>query len=52
LAKRLFRHAMGPTLEMYLEQEELAQVCSKRTDDFAEGVAAFKEKRAVRFTGR
>lgn len=52
LAKRLFRHAMGPTLEMYLEQEELAQVCSKRTDDFAEGVAAFREKRAARFTGR
>lgn len=51
LAKRMFRGAQGPALEQYLDQEELGQICAKKTDDFQEGVASFLEKRPVRFTG-
>ena len=51
LAKRLFRAAAGPAIEQFLDQEELGQICAKRTEDFQEGVTAFKEKRPVAFTG-
>ncbi|MBA3054960.1 MAG: hypothetical protein FP826_08505 [Sphingomonadales bacterium] len=51
LTKRMFRAAQGPTIEQYMDQEELGQICAKRTDDFQEGVKAFMEKRPVAFTG-
>lgn len=51
LTKRMFRAAQGPTIEQYLDQEELAQICAKKTDDFQEGVKAFMEKRPAAFTG-
>ena len=41
-----------PTLETQLEQENLCQGMAKLTEDHLEGVAAFKEKRAAKFTGR
>ena len=52
LAKRMFRGANAPSLEQFLEQEELAQVCVKETADFAEGLAAFRERRKAEFIGR
>ena len=51
LAKRMFRASQAPSLEQFLDQEEMAQVCAKKTGDFQEGVTAFMEKRPVRFTG-
>jgi 2-(1,2-epoxy-1,2-dihydrophenyl)acetyl-CoA isomerase len=52
LTKRLFDHAEHATLEEQLEWEAQLQTVATRTDDFAEGVAAFLEKREPRFEGR
>jgi 2-(1,2-epoxy-1,2-dihydrophenyl)acetyl-CoA isomerase len=52
LAKKMFQAMYVPTLETQLEQENLYQGTVKLTDDHLEGVAAFKEKRAAKFTGR
>jgi 2-(1,2-epoxy-1,2-dihydrophenyl)acetyl-CoA isomerase len=52
LTKRLFDHAENATLEEQLEWEAQLQAVATRTDDFAEGVAAFLEKREPRFEGR
>jgi 2-(1,2-epoxy-1,2-dihydrophenyl)acetyl-CoA isomerase len=52
LTKRLFRSAFGTSLEDYLEAEEVAQVLTKTTDDFQEGVSAFLERRPAAFTGK
>jgi 2-(1,2-epoxy-1,2-dihydrophenyl)acetyl-CoA isomerase len=52
LSKRLFDHAENATLEEQLEWEAQLQSVATRTDDFAEGVAAFLEKREPRFEGR
>ena len=51
LTKRLFDHADGATLEQQLELEAQLQAVAARSDDFAEGVTAFGEKRAPRFRG-
>jgi 2-(1,2-epoxy-1,2-dihydrophenyl)acetyl-CoA isomerase len=52
LAKRMFHSMYVPTLEMLLEMENLAVCGARLTEDHKEGIAAFKEKRPAKFTGR
>lgn len=51
LTKRLFEHAFDASLEEQLALEAELQQAATETADFAEGVAAFLEKRPPRFTG-
>jgi 2-(1,2-epoxy-1,2-dihydrophenyl)acetyl-CoA isomerase len=51
LTKRLFDHAGTASLERQLELEARLQGEATKTPDFAEGVAAFREKREPQFTG-
>ena len=52
LTKRLFEDAWTNGLEEQLELEAALQQQGTETADFAEGVAAFLEKRPPRFTGQ
>jgi 2-(1,2-epoxy-1,2-dihydrophenyl)acetyl-CoA isomerase len=51
LHKQLFDRAPANTLADQLELEATLQVAAARTADFAEGLAAFREKRPPRFGG-
>ena len=52
LIKRAFNHSLGVDLDAQLAYEEALQREAGRTADYAEGVHAFLEKRAPRFTGQ
>jgi 2-(1,2-epoxy-1,2-dihydrophenyl)acetyl-CoA isomerase len=52
LAKKMFHSMYTPTLEQLLEMEILAVCGARLTHDHKEGIAAFKEKRKPRFSGR
>jgi 2-(1,2-epoxy-1,2-dihydrophenyl)acetyl-CoA isomerase len=52
MTKRLFDAAPTNRLEEQLELEAQLQAAATKTEDFAEGVAAFLEKRDAEFKGR
>jgi 2-(1,2-epoxy-1,2-dihydrophenyl)acetyl-CoA isomerase len=52
LTKWLLHASAGADLDAQLANEAFALELSSRSDDFREGIAAFREKRAPRFEGR
>jgi 2-(1,2-epoxy-1,2-dihydrophenyl)acetyl-CoA isomerase len=51
MGKRLFRGAVQPSLEAFLELESQVQNLVLQSDDHKEGAAAFREKRPPQFVG-
>jgi 2-(1,2-epoxy-1,2-dihydrophenyl)acetyl-CoA isomerase len=51
VGKRMFRNALQPSLEAFLDYEAQAQSLLLHSDDRKEGVAAFMEKRKPNFVG-
>ena len=52
LMKGLLHAAWAATLEEQLRSEAFALELSSRSEDFREGLTAFKEKRSPDFSGR
>ncbi len=52
LSKRALNHAWDASFSEQLDYEAQLQEIAGHTADYREGVAAFREKREVRFTGR
>jgi 2-(1,2-epoxy-1,2-dihydrophenyl)acetyl-CoA isomerase len=52
LTKWLLRSAQSASLDAHLQDEALALELSSRSEDFREGLAAFRDKRAPEFRGR
>jgi 2-(1,2-epoxy-1,2-dihydrophenyl)acetyl-CoA isomerase len=52
LIKRAVNHANLSEMESHLEYEAHLQEIAGRSSDYDEGVRAFLEKRAARFTGK
>lgn len=52
LSKWLLHAGASSSLERHLHEEAMAMELSARSEDFREGLSAFKEKRSPRFSGR
>ena len=52
LTKWLLHAGASASLERHLHEEAMAMELSSRSEDFREGLSAFKEKRPPRFSGR
>jgi 2-(1,2-epoxy-1,2-dihydrophenyl)acetyl-CoA isomerase len=52
LTKWLMHAGAGAPLEAHLRNEAFALELSSRSEDFREGLAAFRERREPRFRGR
>ncbi len=52
LTKWLLHSGNGLDLDRHLQNEAMALELSSRSDDFKEGLAAFRDKRDAQFQGR